>query len=71
MRLIKIAKRGPDKVLSVNSWNSASFDSDSRRMKTAQIWFTEYDGVSRFRVDMTREHAESLRANLALWLART
>ena len=70
MELTRIAKRGPDKTLSVEHWLSASFDPNLHRMETARIWFREGNDVSRFRVDMNRGEAESLRDTLADWLAR-
>jgi hypothetical protein len=70
MELTRIAKRGPDKILSTGHRLSASFDPNSHRIESARIWFHEGDSVSRYRVGMSREEAKHLRDTLTDWLGR-
>ncbi len=69
MKLIRIAKRGDNKVLSSEHWLSASFAPATRTVTSISIWFQEAGGDSRFRADMTRDEAEKLCEKLNYWLA--
>ena len=73
-KLIKIMKRGPDKVLSNDHWLSASFNPnkgpDCHKMIMARIWFRLKDGDSRYIAELDRESAEKLRDTLTDWLNR-
>ncbi len=74
MELHRIAKRGANKVLSEESWISASFregfKEGERGLRSVSIWFREptADDDSRYRVQMTQEEAEELHGNLTRWL---
>ena len=68
MKLIQIAKRGADKLLSDSQWLSASFDTETRTIKHATLWFRDSEYESRYRVEMDREEIESLRDSLNRWI---
>lgn len=62
MKLIQIAKRGPDKLLAGFALNSATRGQDNR-VHTVRIWFSETidSGDSRYCVEMDRTDANRLR----------
>ncbi len=74
MELLRIAKRGANKVMSEESWISASFHAGFKDgpsgLRSVLLWFREptADADSRYRVQMTREEAEELHGNLTRWL---
>ena len=74
MELLRIAKRGANKVLSEDEWISASFREGFPNgpvgLRSVSIWFREptADADSRYRVQMTRDEAERLHGNLTRWL---
>ncbi len=70
MRLMKIAKRGPDKVLSDHEYLSASLGhGKDHTMTRAAINFQDLDSFgTRYRVFMDREEAVHLRELLNDWI---
>ena len=75
MKLIQIMRRGPDKELSTESWNSATMapiplgrekgPEFSNECQTVKIWFQtrepDYFESSRYRVEIDRGEAMELR----------
>lgn len=70
-KLLKLSKRGEDRLLSYRAWFSASFDPCSHQLAYFSIWFREHHGAeSRYRIDLDRESAEHLHKMLGEGLAR-